>query len=628
MKAVIQAAVSLLALGTLLSGAASSYATDIAELPLKASVLAKPNVIFGLDDSGSMDSELMLNTNDGAFWWDYSARSGWDANGKPWFNAVGDATATWRKMVYLFPNGSTAGGNTVNGARIYADAGNDHFAIPPTAQFAFLRSSSFNPLYYNPKVSYAPWAPAWVSGAAYKGEPAKPDAAKSHPIIGAETFTLNVDRALTTATNQTFMALPGMTIPAASQTCVHNGSGGCTAAGWTNEAAERIVPAGVVLRLAMAYYPATYYVKEDCEPAAGTCVAAPDGSKLKRYEIKPGNYASVAAYDAEMKNFANWWQYYRKRKLMLAASMGKVLEPLTGLRMDVVKFNSRADVTMYDMDSPLSSTNGLKVAGIFYETSGSGGTPTRETLKYIGDQFRNNNKVIQYACQRNNAFIVTDGFANKDEVTPPNYDKAIWGAGVPYATTFDKTLADIALSYYTINLKPGMTAGKVPKGANDLNPNLHMNSYGLTLGARGTIFAGENTPVPAAAGDWPNPTAARSPTAVDDLWHATINGRGKMYLATTPEETALRIQSGLTDILSQTGAQGGIAVSTVNLPRGDSKAYFGTYNPAGWAGDLTANAINPATGSVTVAPTWSAASKLLARDWTTRVIATSNGAPA
>ena len=98
---------------------------------------------------------------------------------------------------------------------------------------------------------------------------------------------------------------------------------------------------------------------------------------------------------------------------------------------------------------------------------------------------------------------------------------------------------------------------------------------------------------------------------MDDLWHATINGRGKMYLATTAEETALRIQSGLTDILSQTGAQGGIAVSTVNLPRGDSKAYFGTYNPAGWAGDLTANAIDPATGSVTVAPTWSAAGKLL-----------------
>ncbi len=621
MKIATQVAASLLSLGALLGMAASSHATDIAELPLKASVLAKPNVIFGLDDSGSMDSELMLNTNDGAFWWDYSARSGWDANGKPWFNAVGDATATWRKMVYLFPN------DTGLGNRVYDDGTNDHFAIPPTSQLAFLRSSDYNPLYYNPKVNYAPWPPAYVGGAKTTYENANAAAAKSHPVYGAGTFNLSVSRALTKAANNTFMALPGMVIPAGSETCPHPACGA-----WTAEAAQRTVPANTILRLALSYYPATYYVKEACELAADTCVAAPDGSTLKRYEIKAGNYASVDAYNAEMKNFANWWQYYRKRKLMLSASMGKVLEPLTGLRMGVVKFNGHANVTMYDIDSLLPSTNGLKVAGIFYETNGNGGTPTRETLKYIGEQFKRTDKtgdkynVVQYACQRNNAFIVTDGFANKDAVTPPAYNKATWGSGVPYETTYNNTLADIALSYYTVNPRPDMVAGKLSKGAVDLNPDLHMNSYGLTLGARGTIFNGENTPLPAAAGDWPNPTAARSPTAVDDLWHATINGRGKMYLATTPEETALRIQSGLTDILSQTGAQGGIAVSTVNLPRGDSKAYFGTYNPAGWAGDLTANAIDPATGSVTVAPTWSAAAKLLARDWTTRVIATSNGA--
>ncbi len=619
MKAVTQATISLLALGILLSGAASSYATDIAELPLKASVLAKPNVIFGLDDSGSMDSELMLNTNDGAFWWDYSAKSGWDGNGKPWFNAVGDASATWRKMVYLFPNGNAAG------ARVYNDGGNDHFAIPPTSQLAFLRSSDYNPLYYNTRVNYVPWPPAYVGGAKTTYVNASTAAAKSHPVHGAGTFDLGNSRALTKAENNTFMALPGMMIPAGSETCPHPGAGACAV--WTAEAAERAVPANTILRLAMSYYPATYYVKEACALAVDTCVAAPDGGTLKRYEIKDGNaFPSGRSYADELQNFANWWQYYRKRKLMLASAMGKVLEPLTGLRMGVVKFNSRSDVTMYDIDSLLPSTNGLKVAGIFYETSGSGGTPTRETLKYIGEQYRNNINVIQYACQRNNAFVVTDGFANKDAVPPPAYDKNTWGGGVPYATTYDGTLADIALSYYTTNLRPGMTAGRVPKGTIDLNPDLHMNSYGLTLGARGTIYAGENTPLPVAAGDWPNPTAARSPTAVDDLWHSTINGRGKMYLATTPEETALRIQSGLTDILSQTGAQGGIAVSTVNLPRGDSKAYFGTYNPAGWAGDLTANAIDPATGSVTVVPTWSAASKLLARDWTTRVIATSSGA--
>lgn len=74
--AVTHLAASVLSLGAMLGMAASSHATDIAELPLKASVLAKPNVIFGLDDSGSMDSETMLNTNDGALWWDYNAATG------------------------------------------------------------------------------------------------------------------------------------------------------------------------------------------------------------------------------------------------------------------------------------------------------------------------------------------------------------------------------------------------------------------------------------------------------------------------------------------------------------------------------------------------------------------------
>ncbi|MBN8509122.1 MAG: pyrrolo-quinoline quinone [Burkholderiales bacterium] len=619
MKPRIQLTTSLLCLGTLLGLAAHAHATNIADLPLKASVLAKPNVIFGLDDSGSMDSEVMINTNDGAYWWDYSAASGWDGSGKPWFNGPGDATSRWRKMVYLFPNG------TNSGARIYNDDDYAHFAIPPTAQFAFLRSASYNPLYYDPAVTYKPWSPAYVGGAKVTYADASTTAAKSHPVHGSETFDLSAARALTTSANHTFMAFAGMTVPAGTQTCTHDNNGGCSG-GWTPEAAERTVPAGTVLRLALEYYPATYYVKESCTADGSTCVTAPDGATLKRYEIKAGNsFPSGRSHADELQNFANWFQYYRKRKLMLAAAMGKVLEPLTGLRMGVVRFNSRSTVTMYDTDATSPSANGLKVAGIFYETSGSGGTPTRETLKYIGDQFRNTTGVVQYACQRNNAFVVTDGFANKDPVSPPSYDKATWGPGVPYATTYDGTLADIALSYYTVNLKPALATGKVPKTAVDINPDLHMNTYGLTLGARGTIFAGESTPLPTSAGDWPNPTAARSPTAVDDLWHATINGRGKMYLATTPEETAIRIQSGLTDILSQTGAQGGIAVSTVNLPRGDNKAYFGTYNPAGWAGDLTANAIDPATGSVSTSAIWSAAAKLAARDWTTRVIATSNG---
>ena len=97
---------------------------------------------------------------------------------------------------------------------------------------------------------------------------------------------------------------------------------------------------------------------------------------------------------------------------------------------------------------------------------------------------------------------------------------------------------------------------------------------------------------------------------MDDLWHATINGRGKMYGASDSASTAEAIQAGLLDIQSQRGAQSGVAVSTVNLVRGDARAYFGTYNPSGWKGDVEARAINTATGAVGGTVTWSAATKL------------------
>jgi type IV pilus assembly protein PilY1 len=635
MKAALQFVTSLLALGGLLVSAAT-HATDIAELPLKASVLAKPNVIFGLDDSGSMDSEVMINTNDGAFWWDYNAASGWDSAGLPWFNAPGNASTQWRKMVYLFPNGQAGG--TTNAVRAYADATDDHFAIPPTAQLAFLRSAAYNPIYYDPAVTYSPWSTAWVSSAKKSFAKATPAAARSHPIYPltgtAPSMNLTATVAANTAANFSFMALPGMRLPGTALVCAGTCGTWPTVAtrGWVETPTGSgfyTVPAATKMNVAMDYFPATYYQKESCTVDGSNCVTAPDGSTLKRYEIKLANYATTAEYNKAIENFANWWTYFRKRKLMLSASMGKVLEPLTGLRMDVVVFNNNQNVTMYDIDSTDPSKNRLKVTGLFYETNGNGGTPTRETLKYIGGQYLSNSKTIQYACQRNNAYILTDGFASASAVSGPAYDSgksaSTWGAGVPYETIYSPSLADLALRYYTNNLRSTFTAGRVPVTTGDTNTDLHMNTYGMTLGAKGTIYLGAGTPLPTTTSAWPNPTATRSPTSVDDLWHATINGRGKMYTASTPTETAASIQAGLKDILNDSNAQSSVAVSTVNLQAGDGLAYLASYNAAGWSGNVTANAIDETTAVITDAPTWDGGALLLARDYTTREIATQTG---
>lgn len=616
----LQSALALL-VGTLTVCQSTSHATDIYKGPVQTLTVAKPNVIFGMDDSGSMDFEVMLTTNDGAFWWNDTTvfagttGSGWDAKGAPLFNAAGNSGTGWTKMPYLFPNGCSAA------LRLNCDS-SGHYAIAPTVQFASLRSRDYNPLYYDPAMTYQPWADGVISGASKTFPASVGAAAPSHPLY---TSTTNLAAAvLSTAADTVFNMRPGMTIPAG--TSIQSGSK------WVTQATPLVVPPGSGYTAAFLYYPATYWMKQLCSVDDISCTKAPDGSTLKRYEIKAGNtFPTGRAYADELQNFANWFTYYRKRKLMLAASMGNVLTGLTGMRVGLVNMNAQSTPTMYDIDSTNPLTNAQVVIGKFYQNNASGGTPTRSLLNYIGNQFKTNTNIIESSCQRNAAFIVTDGFAENTAVTPPSYASSTWGKGSPYETTYANTLADIALSYYTNNIRSDLTAGKVPTtvptasnpGA-DNNPNPHMNTYAITLGAQGTLWNGSGNAYSGTMA-WPNPVDTRSPTAVDDLWHATVNGRGSMFTSRNPTETATAAQTALTQILKLAGSQGGVSFSTINLKPGNAMAYVGNYRPQGWSGDVSAYAVDTNTGALSPTASWSADTVLQARDYTTRAIATFNG---
>lgn len=602
-------------LAALLLVARMAGATDLYQGPLQALTVTKPNVVFGMDDSGSMDFELILRTNDGALWWNDSQRSGWDAKGAPLYNATGNSGGDWVKMAYLFPN------ECGPAMRRLCDS-SGHHAIAPTTQFAFLRSSDYNPLYYDPSVLYEPWVTAVVGGTSKTFGPANPMAALSHPLYTASTnLTANIS---STATDTTFMMRPGMVVPAGASLYISNK--------WQTQASPLTVPAGISYRAAITYYPATYWVKQACGVDGVTCTLAPDGESLKRYEIKSGNtFPSGRSYAAELQNFANWYTYYRKRKLMLGASMGSVLTNLSGMRLGLVAMNSRSAPTMYDTESTNPAANAQAVIGRFYQNTASGGTPTRQLLSYIGGQFTSNTAIVQSSCQRNAAFIVTDGFAENTVVTPPSYNASTWGQGAPYQTTYAGTLSDIALSYYTNNLRPDLPTGQVPTVAPtasnpgaDNNPNLHLNTYAITLGAEGTLWPDFGNPYVGTL-NWPNPVDNRSPTAVDDLWHATINSRGSMFSAKNPAQTAKAAQDALTQILKLAGSQGGVAFSTVNLKAGNALAYVGSYRPQTWSGDIAAYAVDTSTGALAPSPTWSADALLQARDYRTRAMATFNG---
>ena len=184
-------------------------ATDVSKTPLIPASVAKPNVIFGMDDSGSMDFEVMINSNDGAFWWNDitvtngKTGTGWDATGAPLFNTTGNSGSGWTKFGYLFPNGCSSA------TKLNCDS-SSHYAVPPTYQFASLRSSAYNPLYYNPAVTYQAWTPAYIASAIKSFGASPPTAALSHPLFTTTNDLTSLT--LSTASDTTFMSRPGMVV--------------------------------------------------------------------------------------------------------------------------------------------------------------------------------------------------------------------------------------------------------------------------------------------------------------------------------------------------------------------------------------------------------------------------------
>ncbi len=770
-----------------LSPMASSYAAiDIDDIPLVVKQQPKPNLMFGIDDSGSMDGELLLVTNDGAAWY-YTAAMSDNSNlveglKQPGFtgltvgddrqsdkaapgiwnyNVSGNANGTWKKYTYLFPNGQ-CGKNC--DTRSYADNNHDHFAVPPTAQWAWFRSPDYNKQYYNPTLRYTPWKPyndesgncrsgtSSGSGATYLCTPknADPGGAYSHPVYKESSnskFDLKSKRSMEDDNNFTFRMYPGMVIPkgAKYRECKGSGTGSsCDSGGNWQDADKRLCigkidgngayacPAGSFddgtsrtnsnswqtngydhVEAQIEYFPATYYIAEK-DPFTGKANPryasygafpvnndesgyewkAPDFSSssntpsiaLKKVEIVSGKTypkypdrtdcgASNCSYEQELQNFANWFQYYRKRHMSLAGAMGDAIDEARSLRAGQFLFNSRLNVDMFDFDATDTRKNGRRLAGYVYNVKGDGGTPTRSTLDFAGKQFRrtDGSAPIQAACQFNAGFIITDGFASDEGPNVGNVDgdKSLvfnyqfkadranplvpdgsGEVGSPYQDDHKDTLADIAMKYYANNdisgdpnkwsLRPDLEGpeGRMPVEENDLSPGadrnkrLHMTTYALGLGVGGFYFRTDAAMTADPFGNKPDWNGLgdprnfqRGPINIDELWHATVNGRGRMLSADSPEETRAAVLDVVREVQGKSRAASSVAVSNANPVKGDNFAYSSAFRSGAWSGDLNKFELDLDTGQIIENPLWTPTpqAQLAARTAASRIIVTYDG---
>lgn len=416
-------------------------------IPLFATTSVPPNVVLLIDDSGSMDYEVLVFTNDGALWWN-STTPVWTSAGSaaphtmttrgqtfigiegpysttgvpgtPNFNRGGSASSPWYRYVYLFPNG------TATGARVLNDSFPAH-AIPPLPQYAFMRSPEYNAAYFDPDATYDPW-PSY-STTTYADITAT--AAPSDPVAGGGN--LNLTGTLSSGTsNWTFKMLSGMSIPSGT---TYSGATGTTINGGLRLTSSQDVN--------ITYKPATYYLtleraggsgvtpgnfsytisyihpsqlSNNPLPApktvTGNCAThSPDHYDL--FNFAPGGITfspntingktikglapdgrclveyPISSGTTEMQNFANWFSYYRKRHLALRGGIVSAFRNVLGVRMGVHTINnSVTDLLPPVQISTSGSTEQNSLFAKIYSIDGnSGGTPNREGLKYVGDKY-------------------------------------------------------------------------------------------------------------------------------------------------------------------------------------------------------------------------------------------------
>lgn len=202
-------------------------------------------------------------------------------------------------------------------------------------------------------------------------------------------------------------------------------------------------------------------------------------------------------------------------------------------------------------------------------------------------------------------------------------------------TSIADTMADVAYYYYMTDLRSAaqgnatgalsvdVATNNVPGTSKDTASWQHMTTFTLGLGVNGymiyspsyesdtagdyyNVKVGSKNPSGststcswAAAGgtcNWPKPSGDES--NIDDLWHAAVNGRGTYYSAADPAALTTGLSSALSNISARLGSAAAATTSNPNATTGDNYVFNSTFVSVDWYGELVRQTIDLSTGSV------------------------------
>lgn len=586
---------------------------NISKVPLFLTSSADPNIMFTLDDSGSMHWEITPDEYVNAYY--IYPRAGGNYGGGDYNNDV-----------VSFRDDATAANN--------AERGNA----------AAFRSSFVNTSYYNPAITYRPWSkPAGmaiaatppVNTASDSFPNASPTAAPHHPIRNTGTRDLT--------SNNTQAARWEYCTGFAPQTgCVNSGNQTRT------------------------FFPAVYY-----RYVAGPLI---DVNSYQKVEIRAttatysghgrenrtdtGCAGDTCTYAAEIQNFANWYTYYRSRMLSSQGAIGSAFNRQSDrMRVGFAAIN-KGNEGIDGVNTrviirgvrPFSGTNRTDFFDRLYNGVWEpANTPLRAALDSVGQYFSRpdnrgpwgaepgtNDNTDHLSCRQSFNILMTDGYWNNGQgeagtnnarlnvdgtagttITGPNNAPYTYAAVSPFSDGRGDTLADVAMYYWNRDLRTNLD-NRVP--TSDVNPAFwqHMVTFGVGLGVTGSVsptLALSAMSSPSAAITWPDPTVS-NPAKIDDLLHAGVNSRGGFFSATDPQTFADRLSETLEAIVARAAGSGAAAAASSAILQSDTLLYAANFNSEDWSGNLRAVQLVPTTGALGTV-TWEAQRSLANRSTST-----------
>ncbi|WP_017762204.1 pilus assembly protein [Pseudacidovorax intermedius] len=371
---------------------------------------------------------------------------------------------------------------------------------------------------------------------------------------------------------------------------------------------------------------------------------------------------TTCTYAEEMTNFANWWAYYRTRMQAMKSATSIAFNTLTAnYRLGYMSINNSSGTTNFlNVADNNAGSGGQKQLWYSRLTTAlpGGGTPLRFALSQAGQYYAakvssingvTTTDPMQYACQRNYTLLSTDGYWNASTATGQLGVTVTGGAigdrdGAESRPFLDgnaiaDTLADVAEYYYVTDLRASAFGNTTNSAGTDVSSNAYSNKLQnmvtstIGLGASGFMlydpdyanatsgdyFAVANGTLTSSSTQtagtciwqssgrctWPTPVGDTQ-TAIDDLWHAAVNGRGTYYSAANAADIKAGLSNFLNTVDATTASSAAVAQSAQVLSTSTSSyTYSATFCSGKWFGDLARYPVDATTGATGTTPDWS-----------------------